>query len=121
MMEKNLANRRTAQKLRREQTKEERHLWYDFLKAYPVQFRRQYPVGCYYVDFFCYRAGLIVELDGSQHTSPETVAYDRKRTQFLQDQGYCVLRISNLDIWRNFSGVCQLIDDNVKLRLSEKE
>ena len=119
-MEQNLKSRRTAQKLRRTQTKEENHLWYDFLKTYPIQFRRQYPVGCYYVDFFCYQARLVVELDGSQHTTPEMVAYDQARTHFLQAQGYFVLQISNLDIWRNFAGVCQTIDRHVKLRISDK-
>ena len=119
-MEQNIKSRRTAQKLRHQQTKEERHLWYDFLKTYPVQFRRQYPGGCDYVDFFCYQAGLVVELDGSQHTEPEAIAYDRERTAFLEEQGYFVLRISNLDIWRNFAGVCAFVDNHVKLRLSER-
>ena len=116
-MEQNLKNRRTAQKLRHEQTKEENHLWYDFLKTYPVQFRRQYPIGPYYADFFCYQAKLIVELDGSQHTEPEAIAYDRARTAFLQKEGYRVLRISNLDVWRNFAGVCEAIDICVKSQL----
>ena len=116
-MEHNLQNRRRAQKLRHEQTKEENHLWYDFLKTYPVQFRRQYPIGPYYADFFCYQAKLIVELDGSQHTEPEAIAYDRVRTAFLQKEGYRVLRISNLDVWRNFAGVCEAIDICVKSQL----
>ena len=116
-MEQNIQSRRRSQKLRREQTKEENHLWYDFLKTYPVQFRRQYPIGPYYVDFFCYQAKLIVELDGSQHTEPEAIAYDRARTAYLQKEGYWVLRISNLDIWRNFTGVCEAIDTCVNSRL----
>ena len=116
-MEQNIQQRRRAQKLRHEQTKEENHLWYDFLKTYPVQFRRQYPIGPYYVDFFCYQAKLIVELDGSQHTEPEAIAYDRARTAFLQKEGYRVLRISNLDVWRNFAGVCEVIDICVKSQL----
>ena len=119
-MEENLKNRRTAQRLRREQTKEERHLWYDFLKTYPLLFRRQYPIGPYYVDFFCYQAGLVVELDGSQHTEPEAIAYDRARTAFLEKNGYCVFRISNLDIWRNFKGVCEAVDNCVKSRLKQE-
>ena len=113
-MTENLQSRRIAQKLRREQTKEERHLWYDFLKNYPVQFRRQYPIGCYYVDFFCYQVGLVIELDGSQHTEPAAIAYDQARTAFLQSNGYFVMRISNLEIWRNFTGVCEAIDNYVK-------
>ena len=98
-----------ARKLRREMTKEERHLWYDFLKSYPVQFKRQQIIGNYIVDFYCFKAKLIVELDGSQHCEPEKIAYDRKRTEFLEEQGFLVLRYSNLDVARNFSGVCENI------------
>ena len=109
-MEKTLHERRRAQELRKNQTKEENHLWYDFLKTYPLQFKRQYPIGAYYVDFYCYKARLIVELDGSQHTNPQSIAYDNRRTEFLEKQGFLVLRISNLDIWKNFDGVCTYID-----------
>ena len=55
-MEQNLKNRRAAQALRKNQTKEENHIWYDFLKTYPAQFRRQYPIGPFYADFYCYKA-----------------------------------------------------------------
>ena len=68
--------RQRAQVLRKNMTKEERHLWYDFLKAYPIQFKRQYPIGNYIVDFYCYKARLVVELDGSQHCEPEAISYD---------------------------------------------
>jgi very-short-patch-repair endonuclease len=98
-------------------TKEERHLWYDYLKTYPVQFKRQYSVGIYIVDFYCYRARLAVELDGSQHCTPEAAEYDRQRTAFLNSQGLHVLRLSNLDVMQNFSGVCEYIDRTVKTRL----
>jgi len=116
-MENNLQNRKRAQELRKSLTKEERHLWYDFLKTYPVQFRRQYPIGRYYADFFCYKAMLVVELDGAQHCEPEAIAYDQRRTAFLEENGLRVLRIANADIWRNFQGVCQSIDLEVKARL----
>ena len=95
-------------------TKEERHLWYDFLKNYPVQFRRQQVFGNYIVDFYCYQARLVVELDGSQHCTPEEITYDQRRTEYLNRQGLRVLRISNLDIMRQFDGVCQIIDLAVK-------
>ena len=116
-MDENLQARRFSQQLRKSQTKEESRLWYQFLKTYPVQFRRQYVVGCYYADFYCYRAKLVVELDGSQHYSPEQLIYDRERTAYLEGQGLKVLRFSNLDIWRNFRGVCETIDSEVKMRL----
>ena len=108
---------RNAQKLRREMTKEERHLWYDFLRSYPVQFKRQQPIGNYIVDFYCFRAKLVVELDGSQHCEPEEIAYDRKRTVFLEEKGLLVLRYSNLDVIRNFEGVCENIGRAVQSRV----
>ena len=116
-MEQNKQTRTNAQSLRRNMTKEERHLWYDFLKTYPVQFKRQYSVGTYIVDFYCYRASLVVELDGSQHCTPEKMEYDRQRTTFLNGQGLYVLRLSNLDVMQNFSGVCEFIDRTVKERM----
>ncbi len=78
-----------------------------FLRKYPVQFRRQYQIGCYYVDLYCYQANLAVEMDGSQHTEPAAINYDEKRTQFLEEKGMAVLGISNLDIGKNFNGVCE--------------
>ena len=99
-------------------TKEERHLWYDFLKTYPVQFKRQYAIGIYIVDFLCYRAKLIVELDGSQHCDPAAIEYDKNRTEYLEQQGYHVLRFSNLDVMRNFRGICEAIDFAVNTRIS---
>ena len=108
---------RSAQKLRREMTKEERHLWYDFLKAYPVQFKRQQPIGNYIVDFYCFKAKLVIELDGSQHCELAEIEYDRRRTAFLEEKGLYVLRFSNLDVMRNFIGVCENIDVAVRDRL----
>ena len=111
--------RNRAQYLRKHLTKEERHLWYDFLKTYPVQFRRQYTIGVYIVDFFCYQAKLVVELDGSQHYLPQEKEYDQKRTAFLERQGIKVLRFSNLDVLKRFAGVCEMIDTTVKARMKE--
>ena len=56
-----------AKSLRRNQTKEERHLWYDFLKSLPVMVHRQKVIGPYIVDFYIAAAKLVIELDGSQH------------------------------------------------------
>ena len=106
-----------SQTLRKNMTKEERHLWYDFLKTYPVQFKRQYTIGVYIVDFYCYQAKLIVELDGSGHCEPEAIAYDQRRTAYLQQQGYQVLRISNLDVMKQFRAVCEAIDNTVQNRI----
>ena len=109
---------RYSQQLRKNQTKEENHLWYDFLKTYPVQFRRQYPIGQYIADFYCHKARLIVELDGSQHCAPEGIAYDARRTATLEAGGIQVLRFSNLDVMRHFRSVCEAIDLAVNSRLS---
>ena len=109
--------RKRSQKLRRQMTKEERHLWYDFLKTYPVQFKRQYSLGVYIVDFYCYKAKLIVELDGSQHCEPKAMEYDRIRTDYLQKQGFLVLRFSNSDVMTQFRAVCETIDAAVQNRV----
>ncbi|MBQ9929801.1 MAG: endonuclease domain-containing protein [Oscillospiraceae bacterium] len=108
---------RLSQTLRKSMTKEERHLWYDFLKTYPVQFKRQYPIGIYIVDFYCYQAKLVVELDGSQHYDPEAIAYDKQRTAYLQSQGFSVIRFTNRDIAERFRSVCEAIDIVVNQRL----
>jgi len=111
--------RQRSQKLRRQMTKEERHLWYDFLKTYPVQFKRQYSIGSYIVDFYCFRARLIIELDGSQHCKPRALEYDKIRTEYLQNQGFLVLRFSNSDVMTQFRAVCETIDAAVQNRVQD--
>lgn len=109
--------RKLSQKLRKDMTREEKHLWYDFLKNYPVQFRRQAPFGQYIVDFYCAKAKLVVELDGSQHYQMQGMELDRERTQFLHDTyGLEVIRFSNLDVQQRFEGVCVQIDEAVRRR-----
>ena len=106
--------RHRAQELRKNMTLEERILWYHYLKEYPVQWNRQKVIGPYIVDFYCKRAKLIVELDGSQHYNPEIAEQDRQRTAYLNSLGYTVLRFSNTDVKTNLSGVCAVIDRTVK-------
>ena len=96
-----------AQKLRRGMTKEERHLWYDFLKGLPVTVNRQKVIGPYIVDFYIASAKLVIELDGSQHFEVSCLESDRERDRCLSSLGLRVLRYSNLDISRNFDGVCE--------------
>ena len=98
--------RQTAQKLRREMTKEERRLWYDFLKKLPLTVNRQKVIGHYIVDFYCASAKLVIELDGSQHYESEGTASDQERDYALNQLGITVVRYSNSDINRNFDGVC---------------
>ena len=99
-----------ARKLRKNMTKEERHLWYDFLKDYPVRFLRQRVIDNFIVDFYCSQAGLVVELDGSQHYEPEMALKDAFRTERMKKWDLIVLRIPNNAVSQNFSGVCQYID-----------
>ncbi|MBQ8953913.1 MAG: endonuclease domain-containing protein [Clostridia bacterium] len=106
-----------AQKLRREMTKQEKHLWYDFLKTYPAQFRRQKQFSGFIVDFYCAEAMLVVELDGSQHYDEQGLAYDKERTDYLNSIGLTVIRFANNDVDRHFEGVCLAIDQAVKKAL----
>ena len=108
-----------ARELRKNMTKEERHLWYDFLRQYPVPFSRQKVLGKYIVDFYCAKAKLVIELDGSQHFEPDAMAKDAERTNFLADYGLTVIRIPNNEISQNFDGVCEYIDQAVKQSLSQ--
>ena len=115
---RDLHSRHNARTPRNNPTKEENHLWYDFLRSYPVRFHRQYVIENYIVDFFCPKAKLIIELDGSQHyTTDRAVDYDLKRTKDIEKYGFLVLRYSNLDIHRQFRNVCEDIDDHVQERL----
>lgn len=105
-----------AKELRKHATRHENHLWYDFLRRYPVRFQRQKTIGSFIVDFYCHDAKLVIELDGGQHYTPEGMAYDTERTQVLEQYGLKILRYSNADINQNFRGVCEHIDLCVKER-----
>ncbi len=120
MKEYNKENIPLAQALRKNMTPWERKLWYDFLKGYPVRFQRQKAIGNYIVDFYCAKARLVVELDGGGHYTAEQAEKDEARTKGLESMNLKVVRICNLDIDRNFRGVCEYIDLAVKnLSLSQ--
>ncbi|MBO5440222.1 MAG: endonuclease domain-containing protein [Clostridia bacterium] len=95
-----------SQELRRNLTKEEKHLWYDFLKALPQTINRQKVIGKYVVDFYCASAKIVIELDGSQHGGQKMKQKDQERDAFLNSLGITVLRYSNIDIHKNFNSVC---------------
>ena len=95
-----------AKGLRGAATKEEKKLWYDFLRTLPVHFCRQKVIGPYIVDFYCAEHALVIELDGAQHYEEEAEAYDRKRDAYLVSLGFTVLRYSNLDFKRNYKNIC---------------
>ena len=98
-------------------TKEEKHLWYDFLCTYPVRFFRQKVLGKYIADFYCAKAKLVIELDGSGHYTDEGKKYDEERTTFLEEYGVTVVRIPNEEIQKNFQEVCEYIDHLISQRL----
>ena len=108
-----------AKELRKNMTKEENHLWYDFLRKYPVRFSRQKVLGKYIADFYCAEAKLVIELDGSQHFKEEGREYDFERTAYLETFGLTVIRIWNHDVNCNFSGVCKYIDSAVQKSLGQ--
>ena len=108
-----------AKQLRKEMTKEERHLWYDYLRSYPVRFSRQKVLGKYIADFYSAEARLVIELDGSQHYENVNIAKDAQRTAFLENYGLSIIRIPDNEVNRNFRGVCEYIDAAVKQSLSQ--
>ena len=107
-----------AKGLRKNATKQENHLWYDFLRTYPVRFQRQKVIDGFIVDFYCCKAKLIIEIDGSQHYTDKGIVNDEKRTQVLNKYDLAVLRFSNLDVDRNFYGVCTMIEKTIKERIN---
>ena len=109
IMERNANITKNARVLRKHMTKEEAHLWYQFLCRFKPRFHRQYVIGNFVADFYCHQAKLVVELDGSQHCTPEEMEYDQKRTAFLEKQGLKVVRFSNLDVMHRFGNVCEEI------------
>ena len=109
-----------AKKLRKEMTPQELRLWYRFLRTYPRKMYKQRIIGNYIVDFYCASAKLVIEVDGSQHYDPQKIEYDQKRTTYLEEQGLAVLRFTNLDVTRRFSGVCDAIFQAVEARTAQK-
>ena len=103
-----------AKELRKNMTKEERHLWYDFLKGYPIRFLRQKVIDNYIVDFYCAKANVVIELDGSQHYEDKGLLKDKIRTEKIEQRNLTIIRIPNNEVNRNFEGVCQYIDITVK-------
>ena len=100
-------------------TKEDRHLWYDFLRTYPVRFSRQKVLVKYIAGFYSAEAKLVIELDGSQHYEDSNMEKDAERTAFLEEYGLIVLRIPNNEVRKNFRGMCAYIDSSVKQSLSQ--
>ncbi len=105
-----------SRQLRENMTDAERHLWAKIrmkqLNGY--QFYRQKPIGDYIVDFSCPRAKLVVEVDGSQHSSDEMTEYDRVRDEYLNSLGLRVLRFTNTDVLTYIERVVESIVENME-------
>ena len=102
-----------SQILRKAMTEEERRLWHVFLKHLPLTIHRQKVIGPYIADFYCAEKKLIIELDGSQHFEKAGQEKDQERDAYMTTAGITVLRYSNLQIKRNFKGVCQDILNHI--------
>ena len=109
--------REVSKKLRKNMTPQEKHLWYDFLSKHNIKFVKQRPIGRFVADFYCSKAKLVIEIDGSQHYTDEGKNYDEFRTEIINKYGVKVVRFSNYDIDNNFEGVCAEIEREIKDRL----
>ena len=114
MIQYKQSNVSLARNLRKNMTPWERKLWYEFLREYPIRFQRQKPIGDYIVDFYCFKAKLIIELDGSQHYNEKNQKKDKIRTERIEKFNLSVIRIPNNEIDENFEGVCDYIDNFVR-------
>ena len=100
-------------------TRQEKHLWYDFLKDYPIKIYKQRVIDNFIVDFYCHKAAIVIEVDGFQHRTYEGMLYDEKRTEFLEKYTLQVVRFSNEDIDNRFDMVCKNIDIIIQSRISK--
>ena len=112
----NRANIPLAKELRKNMTRQEKRLWYRFLRGYPVRFQRQKAILNYIADFYCAEAKLVIELDGGGHYTDAQAAKDAARTADLEGMGITVFRVCNTDVDRNLRGVCDHIEYLVKKR-----
>ena len=119
-LEYNKSNITLAKNLRKSATPEERHLWYDFLSKYKIRFQRQKAIDNFIADFYCHRARLIIEIDGSQHYTKIGKQKDDFRTEILEGYDLRIIRFTNNQINTNFRGVCEYIDGAVSTFLREE-
>ena len=118
-LEYNKNNIRLAKNLRKNATPQENHLWYDFLSRHEIRFQRQKAIDNFIVDFYCHKAKLIIEIDGSQHYTEEGRDKDEFRTEILKGYDLKVIRLTNYQINTNFQGVCQYINIVVNAAIEE--
>lgn len=116
----NNKNIKHAKALRADATPQENHLWYDFLVSYEIRFQRQKAIDQFIADFYCHKAKLVIEIDGSQHYTESGRKNDEFRTEILEGYDLKVIRFTNRQVDQNFRGVCHYIDKAVKEALSMK-
>ena len=109
-----------AKELRKAMTPQETRLWYGFLKDYPVRFQRQKTISSFIADFYCFRARLIVEIDGVQHYTAQGKAYDLERSAILERYGLKVIRFTNQEVEEHFRRVCVSIAQTVEERMGKE-
>ena len=109
-----------ARELRKNMTAAERRLWFHCLRTYPVRFQRQKPIGPYIADFYCAKAGLVVELDGDYHGEKQQAQNDLERTALLERMGLSVIRFRNRDVMLSLQAVADEIDRVVLKRCAER-
>ena len=112
----NSENIELAKSLRKNMTPQEKHLWYDYLAGYKPNFQRQKSIDNFIADFYCQKAKLIIEIDGTGHFTEEGRRKDALRTEILEKYGLIVIRFTNRQIDKNFKDVCSEIDKTVKSR-----
>ena len=111
-----------ARELRKEMTPEERKLWYTYLRIHPYfRFRRQEIIGPYIADFYCAKARLVIEIDGSQHFAEDAMKYDSNRTAFFEKNQLQVIRFTNADINQRFQSVCETVEQVLRAASISKE
>ncbi|MCL2446830.1 MAG: endonuclease domain-containing protein [Oscillospiraceae bacterium] len=108
-----------AKEMRKNMTPQEQHLWFGYLRQYPVRVRRQQVIDQYIADFYCQRAKLVIEVDGVQHNEKDAQDYDRIRSLILNEHGLQILRFANQEVDHNFFAVCKAIDSTIKSRLDK--
>jgi very-short-patch-repair endonuclease len=108
-----------ARELRKNMTREEKHLWYDFLKKLPLTVKRQTIIGSYIIDFYIDSKQIAIEVDGRQHRLPEQIEADARRDSELNFLGIKVIRYSNKDINENFKTVCEDVLKHLALKAED--
>jgi len=100
-----------ARQLRKNQTPAEQLLWSRIRRQQilGVQFYRQKPIAGYIVDFYCFSAKLVIEIDGSQHYEPDAIEYDTQRTKTLESLGLRVIRFNNVQVVQELENVLAVI------------